>query len=103
MKRNRQIPVCRGSDRRYVCVFLPRKVYVCVLLHMKETSFVYQGKRGSFLAFWAKNGQITVKSGFGAVDWRLRGPNFCFQRLKHPENAGVLFAFFCQQRRNIKV
>ena len=33
-----QIPVCRGSDRRYVCVFLPRKVYVCKLLHKKRES-----------------------------------------------------------------
>ena len=60
---------------------------------MKETSFVYQDKRGFFLHFGQKQAQIeqnTGKSGFGAVDRLHRSPIFGVQGQKTAENAGVL-------------
>ena len=39
---------------------------------IKETSFVYQGKRGFFIAFWAKYRGNIEKSGSEAADRLLR-------------------------------
>jgi hypothetical protein len=60
---------------------------------MKETSFVYQDKRGFFLHFGhnpAKIEQNTGKSGFGAASRLLRSPFFCVLGPDQAENAGVL-------------
>ena len=60
---------------------------------MKETSFVYQDKRGFFLQFGQKQAQIehnTSKSGFGAASRLHRSPIFCVQGQEQPEKAGVL-------------
>ena len=69
---------------------------------IKETSFVYHRQKRFFLAFWAKNGQNTVKSGFGAGDQLLQSPFFCVQAAETAENAGVLFAFLCSAKKEQK-
>ena len=62
---------------------------------IKETSFVYQDKRGFFLAFWAKYRANNRNPGFGAVDWLLRSPVFCVQQQKNTEIAVVQIEFLC--------
>ena len=60
---------------------------------IKETSFVYQGKRGFFLHFGQKQAQIeqnTGKSGFGAASRLYLSPIFCVQGQEQPEKAGIL-------------
>jgi hypothetical protein len=64
---------------------------------IKGTTFVYQGKRGFSYhngIIKAKRGENQAKSGFGAVDWLLRRPIFCFQTSKIAQNAGVHFGSF---------
>ena len=71
------------------------------LRHQRNLFCLPQQKR-FFLAFWAKNGQNTVKSGFGAVDQPLRSPIFCVQAPETGNNAGVLFAFLCSVKKEQK-
>ena len=72
------------------------------MLHHKRNLFCLPGQERVLLAFWAKIGHITVKSGFGAVDRLLRSLFFCVQAPKTAENAGVLFAFLCSAKKEQK-
>ena len=65
---------------------------ITALFHIKETSFVYQDKRG-FFAFRVKYRANHRKTGFGAVDWLLRSPVFCVQQQKYTEIAVVQIEF----------
>ena len=70
--------------------------------HHQRNLFCLPRQKRFFLAFWGKNGQNTVKSGFGAGDQPLRSPIFCFQQPETAENAGVLFAFLCSAKKEQK-
>ena len=63
---------------------------------MKETSFVYQDKRGFFLHFEQKSAKIrqnTGISGFGAASRLHRSPIFCVQGPDQAEKAGDYLLF----------
>jgi len=69
---------------------------------MKETSFVYQGKRGLFCILGKKRAnysEIGLRSGRSAAS----EPLFCFQWQEQQENAGVLFAFLYSYKETQKV
>ena len=73
---------------------------------IKETSFVYQGKRGFFIAFWAKSsekqadyGQNGLRSSFTAAS----EPVFFIQAPKAAENAGVLLGVLYGCKELLKV
>ncbi len=68
----------------------------------KCSCFCLPRQKRFFRAFWAKNGQNTVKSGFGAGDQPLRSPIFCVQAPETGNNAGVLFAFLCSVKKEQK-
>ena len=72
------------------------------MLHHQRNLFCLPQQKRFFLAFWAKNGQNTVKSGFGAVDQPLRSPIFCVQAPETGNNAGVLFTFLCSVKKEQK-
>lgn len=83
---------CNGNTRDFDSRFAGSSPAIPAI---KETSFVYQDKRGFFLLSGQNTGLIIEKSGFGAVDWLLRSPIFCFQLQKQSENAGVHIEFLC--------
>ncbi|MBR5409846.1 MAG: hypothetical protein IK104_04175, partial [Clostridia bacterium] len=95
----RLVELCAGV---LLGVLSLKSVLLGVLRHERNLFCLPRQKR-FFLAFWAKNRQNTVKSGFGAVDQSLWSPFFCVQRLEQPENAGVLFAFLCSAKNEQKV
>ncbi len=61
----------------------------------KRNLFCLPRQERFFLAFCAKYKANHRKMGFGAVDWLLKSPIFCFQRQKQSENAGVHIEFLC--------
>ena len=63
--------------------------------HHKRNLFCLPRQERFFLAFCAKYKANHRKMGFGAVDWLLQSPIFCFQRQKQSENAGVHIEFLC--------